>query len=567
MDKSKYFEGIIETKLIPGKLEDFITTITPAGSGQDIGRIYGDDKLTALLKDVIEEKDVAGKIAKAKILREAVQVSSVLYSEVSKVEDLFGTSPRSTFPNVVNTEDVQAVTNPIKPINNLAETTTADIKKITDTVDGLKALTKTLRTFSDEAAANFAGGPGVNVVVGEDGPSTIPASVPADSEHVKVFSDDVSVGDIYNGRKVTAVTQEVNPIDGKTLFSIELDDRTIVKSASGTEITFSAPEHFAQHAPVHAYRPGSYSPRGSGPVPPQPAPQAPGRVRQAAGTAMGALGAGAGAVNQGVYNRTGQTIPQHAGSAMRAVGQAVGGVARNFVGGPAVPAMNQPPAYPPPQAAYPRGYSEGYSEQDIADIVGAVADYREEIFNEGNINNNIGDDIMEMDYSEQVALEDFSKGVRTYGENFGTILDYHQADEAFNEDSYITAFDELEAYEKEDPQFQLQSKVAELDEKINLVSSEVGIDLDGDTVEYSEEELQAFAEEISGSMQGFFSECENIEVDEDGGTVFAEYNGNLLAFDDSECMVYLFNVESDQWEEFSNYMDFIADGDTNSAGE
>jgi len=259
MDKSKFLEGLIETVLIPGKLEEFITQVTPINPNE-IGTIYGDEKLTGLLKDIITEKDVPAKITKARILLDAAKASSVLYSDITNYTGVAGVG--KDMPNPVNTENIETKVNYIK--DNIKDLPDEHKKYVNAMTSSIKVLNKTginPAMFSEQQLAyldglfdalsskdtNFASGPGIQV---PDGPaySSVPASVQPTSEHVSVFAENINEGDIYNGRKVVAVTEEISPVDKQILYSIELDDRTILKAAAGTEVTFSALDYIVNNA-------------------------------------------------------------------------------------------------------------------------------------------------------------------------------------------------------------------------------------------------------------------------------------------------------------------------------
>jgi len=476
-DKSKYLEGLIETVLIPGKLEEFVTQVSPL-SPDSVTTIYGDEKLTSLLKDIITEKDVAGKIAKAKVLGDAVKVSSVLYSDITNKE-LFGSMGRDQFPNVVNNEDINAKVNPIKSVDGLADTVTKEIKTLASSINTLKRVKGTLDPlFAEEQNANFAGGPGVEVVTGINSPSTVPASVPPDSEHVKVFSDDVAVGDVYNGRKVVAIAEEINPIDGQKLYSIELDDRTVIRSASGTEVTFSLqPQHqnFDKLGPTKDGKIGRETFPGSG-------------VFKAHDT-------------------------------------------------------QQNPTGSQPNTSSEYDEDDEFGEEDIANAVLAAKENFEEQDSQNDIN--MEDDMNEeLNYSEELAIADFQNGVRTYGENFSVIFDYHNADSNFSEDEYLQAFDELEKLEQKDPLVQVSNKVDALNEKLDLLASNE--DPEENTEDQNDEDV--FSE--------FFEGCENVEFDEENDIVYAEIDGDIIAFDDNEGMVYYYDEDDESFEPFSDYENF-----------
>jgi len=219
-----------------------------------------------LLKDVIKEKDPAARITKAKILRDAVKVSSVLYSEGysgegymnsnettesfssksgnGKACPIHGSAPKAEgMPNQVNKNDANAVTgNPVKGavLNDLVSSTAKLVNSVSEiaSITGAKAAPATFADGSMNPNQNFAGGPRMEIHNGES-VSSIPASVPADSDHVSVFAEDIKEGDVFNGRRVNAITEEINPIDGTVLYSFELDDRSILRASAGTPVTFS----------------------------------------------------------------------------------------------------------------------------------------------------------------------------------------------------------------------------------------------------------------------------------------------------------------------------------------
>lgn len=435
-DKSRYLEGMIETTLIPGKLEEFITQVTPV-KVDEFGSIYGDDKLTGLLKDVVKETDPAAKITKAKILRDAVKVSSVLYSDENgsgenmegetsesfsakdKACPVHGSAPKAEgLPNQVNKDDANAVAgNPVKDaaLNDLVSSAAKLVSSVSDLakITGTKAAPTSFADGSANPNQDFAGGPRMEIQNGE-AVSSIPASVPADSEHVSVFAEDIKEGDVFNGRRVNAITEEINPINGQTLYSFELDDRSILRACAGTPVTFS--------------------------------------------------------------------------------------------------------------------YKSDNEESNM-------------------------DENTQFSESEVLAIEDFQKGIRTYGENFSTIMDYHDTNENFNAEEYTAIFSVLEEEEANDPMNQLQAKVdaiygalfsedteedAGAEENTNEEVTEAE-----DASEFSDEEINEYA---ASQFAEVLAGCENVELDEESGLIFAEYQGTPLVFSDEDNMVYTFDA-SDNFAE------------------
>jgi len=253
MDKSKFLEGLIETVLIPGKLEEFATQVTLVAPG-DVGTIYGYDKLTGLLKDIITEKDPAQKMAKSRVLLDAVKVSSVLYSDIMDYTGF--KTVTSDMPNIVNRDNPEAkikyIKDDIKGLpnehGNYTKAMTTNLKQLNKTGINPAMFSEAQMVYLQGIMdANFAGGPGIQV---QEGPaiSSVPASVQPESEHVKVFAEDIKQGDTYNGRKIMAVTEEISPVDGTTLYSIELDDRSTLKASAGTQVTFSVLDYIINNS-------------------------------------------------------------------------------------------------------------------------------------------------------------------------------------------------------------------------------------------------------------------------------------------------------------------------------
>lgn len=424
-DKSRYLEGMIETTLIPGKLEEFITQVTPV-KVDEFGSIYGDDKLTGLLKDVVKETDPAAKITKAKILRDAVKVSSVLYSDENgsgenmdgetsesfsakdKACPIHGSAPKSEgLPNQVNKDDANAVAgNPVKEaaLSDLVSSAAKLVSSVSDLakITGTKPAPTSFADGSANPNQDFAGGPRMEIQNGE-AVSSIPASVPTESEHVSVFAEEIKEGDVFNGRRVNAITEEINPINGQTLYSFELDDRSILRACAGTPVTFS--------------------------------------------------------------------------------------------------------------------YKANNEESNMDEN-------QEAQFSE----------------SEALAIADFQKGIRTYGENFSTIMDYHDTTEGFNADEYTAVFSALEEEEANDPMNQLQAKVdAIYGALFGEETEENGEETNEEDPVFSEEELAELHQYMASQFAEVLGNCDDVEFDDESGLIFASYQGTPLVFSEEDGMVYTYD--------------------------
>jgi len=431
MDKSRFIEGLIETVLIPGKLEEFVTQVAPMAPGE-IGTIYGDDKLTGLLKDIISETDAPQRIAKAKILLDAVKVSSVLYSDISNY--VAADSITKGMPNPVNKDNIESKIKYIQDNisglpdhhKNYVNAMTTNLKNLNKTgIDSARFSEDQLNYLEGWMSANFAMAKPIEV---EEGPSisSVPASVQPDSEHVSVFAENINEGDIINGRKIMAVTEEISPVDGTVLYSFELDDRSTLKAAAGTEVTFSVLDYVVNNA-------------------------------------------------------------------------------ENIVR---------------------------------------------------------GDNMNTSNFSVELAVSDFQKGLRSYSENFSTIMDYHASEDAFDTDEYLIAFDEMEKIEESDPVNRIQSKLDELDSKIELVLSSTS-DSETEDEEFGEDDLDAedyaeFEEELESDLQeeafsDFMGNFESLEFDEETGMVFGEFEGDTFVFNDNEEQILVLNQNTQELEHFAYY--------------
>lgn len=423
MDKSRYVEGIIETYLIPGKLEEFISQVNDI-LADDVNMIFGDEKLTKLFKDVINEKDVASKVAKAKVLGDAVRVSSKLFSESFSTCNVHENGA-SDMVNVVDFPHANSNSNPVKSgdLNAIAN----QLSNTANLISGLAQLgvTGSKSAPMNYSDTNFAGGGRIQVTSGPS-VSSIPASVPQDSEHVAVFAEDIREGDIYNGRKVMSITEEINPINGMTLYSFELDDRSVLKANEGTEVTFSSINDLVERA----------------------------------------------------YN-----------------------------------------------------------------------DYSNYSTYEGT-----GDDMNELDdfsYSQITAMDDFDRGIRSYDEDFSNIVGYHDTDMDFNVDEYLGVFSYLESAEDNDPVNILDSKMNEINNKLDALFSmnysaledsydEDDDDWDGDDNSYFSE-VDALSE--------IFSEMNDVVLDPDTGNIICTDDEDIFIFSDDLGGIAIL-------DEYGNIVDF-----------
>jgi len=179
------------------------------------------------------------------------------------------------------------------------------------------------------------------------------------------------------------------------------------------------------------------------------------------------------------------------------------------------------------------------------------------------------------DFSVGLAIDDFQKGVRTYSENFSTILDYHASDDEFDADEYIMAFDEMEKAEDLDPVNQLHKKLDELDSKVDLVlaSGEDAGSVDNyeddpdfddmddplDSEDYAEFEEELNEDLADEAFSDFIGNFDQLEYDEETGMVFGEFEGDTFVFNDDEEMVYVLNQETNQLEPFAEYSEFSID--------
>jgi len=75
--------------------------------------------------------------------------------------------------------------------------------------------------------------------------------------------------------------------------------------------------------------------------------------------------------------------------------------------------------------------------------------------------------------------------------------------------------------------------------------------------EYLPQELTNFStEEVQKDPMGvFFAECDGVEHDQENNIVYASYQGNLLAFNDNDGIIYV-QGETGEWQVFSSYTDF-----------
>lgn len=429
IDKSRFIEGLIETVLIPGKLEEFTTQISVIPESE-IGQIYGDESLTSLLKDIIREKEVTARIAKVRILRDAVRASSVLYSDESFGEGNLTKAyhePVKThsLPNAANAGlTANSIINPLK--EGTLEGMLINQGR-PETVGLVQAAAGRVLPASDakfSQGTNFAGGPGITVTPGPS-VSSVPASVPADSNHTSVFAENINVGDVYNGRKVNAVTEEISPVDGSTLYSIELDDRSIVKASAGSSVTFS---------------------------------------------------------------------------------------------------------------------------NVIRDIVNHVDHTRSNNMNRDEVGN----------FSIDLAIKDFKKGLRTYSEQFSTILDYHTSTQSFDSDEYLLAFDELEKIEENDPMNQLNNKIEAINSKLDNIASfdDEDEDLTDDEIDsddYAEFENELEEDLTEEAFSDFIGRMDNLSFDEETGMVFGSFGGDTFVFNDEAEEIMVLNPKTQQLELFANY--------------